>query len=387
VRVVLLIGFLWLGYVYLGYPLILACIARLRRVMPFTSDCEPSVSVLIAARNEEKDIGWKIEETLAWNYPSSKLEILVASDASDDGTDEIVRRYRDSRVTLLRMDRRGGKARALNLLAPHARGEVLLFTDANAHIGPDALRLMVRHFADQRVGAVTGDSRPLNDARGAVDEGSKAYWSYESFLKRLEHRLGSVLVCDGAIFGLRATLYQPLDPELANDLELPMRAGAAGYWITHEPTAVVFERETSSPLEEFARRRRISAQGMLAMIRLRRTMRGLRGWQFASHKFLRWLSAVPMLTVWIGSAAVAPESRIFAVFFAMQTLFYLLGGIALALTWSGRQVPKICAVPFYVLLGAVSSLFGVAECVAGRRFDVWEIAALSRGTAGVTAEN
>ena len=163
------------------------------------------ISVLIAARNEEKDIGWKISETLGWDYPPEKLEILVASDASDDSTDEIVRSMSDPRVTFVRMKRRGGKVRALNKLAELARGEILFFTDANAHIGPQALRLMVRHFADHRVGCVTGDSRSIKERdRPAVSTGASVYWGYESAVKRLENRIGSVLVCDGAIFCIRA---------------------------------------------------------------------------------------------------------------------------------------------------------------------------------------
>ena len=238
-----LIASVWLAYVSVGYLVALFAGASFRGVRPLVSEkCEPSVCVLIAARNEEKDIGWKIAETLAWDYPSEKLHVLVASDASDDSTDEIVKSFHDLRVTLVRMKERSGKVRALNRLAELARGEVLFFTDANAHIGPQALRLMVRHFADERVGCVTGDSRPIREKdHTAVTSGASVYWGYESIVKRLETRIGSVLVCDGAIFCIRASLFHQLDPNLANDLEIPMRIGSAGSWITHEPAALVFE--------------------------------------------------------------------------------------------------------------------------------------------------
>jgi cellulose synthase/poly-beta-1,6-N-acetylglucosamine synthase-like glycosyltransferase len=378
-----LVGLLWVIYLYGGYAVVLACMSRWRRVRPIVADdYTPFVSALIAARNEEQDIGWKIEETLAWDYPAEKLEILVASDASDDATDAIVRRYAGPRVSLVRMERRGGKARGLNRLAQQAKGEVLFFTDANAHIRPPTLRLMTRHFADPRVGCVTGDSRPITEARAAVAEGAKVYWGYESMLKELENRVGSVLVCDGAIFCLRATLFHPLDPELANDLESPMRAGAAGHWIMHEPAALVFERDTTSPLEEFKRRRRMCAQGMLAMLRLRGAFHGLRGWQFWSHKFLRWLTVVPMLMMLVSSAALAGNSRIFAVLCALQALVYLLAVVGLGGAIARRGVPRIFAAPFYALLGVVGAQVGVLECLAGRRFDVWEIPSSSRGPVG-----
>jgi cellulose synthase/poly-beta-1,6-N-acetylglucosamine synthase-like glycosyltransferase len=140
-----ILGTAWLFYVYAGYPVLMLIISLFRRTEPLLSNkFEPSVSVLISAFNEEKDIGWKISETLAWDYPFDKLEVLVASDASDDSTDDIVKSICDRRVTFVRMKRRGGKVRALNSLVELARGEILFFTDANAHIGPNALRLMVR---------------------------------------------------------------------------------------------------------------------------------------------------------------------------------------------------------------------------------------------------
>jgi len=382
---IFLIGSFWLLYVYGGYAAILACISRWRRVRPIIADdYTPLVSVLIAARNEEQDIGWKIEETLAWDYPAAKLEILVASDASDDATDEIVRRYVGPRVSLIRMERRGGKARGLNRLAERAKGEILFFTDANAHIGPQTLRLMTRHFADPQVGCVTGDSRPIAEESAAVAEGAHVYWGYESVLKELENRVGSVLVCDGAIFCLRAPLFHPLDPDLANDLESPMRAGAAGHWIMHEPAALVFERDTTSPLEEFKRRRRMCAQGMLAMLRLHGAFHGLRGWQFISHKFLRWLTVIPMLMMLFSSAALAGNSVIFALLCGLQALVYVCAAVGLAGAIAGRNVARIFAVPFYALLGVVGALVGVVECLAGKRFDVWEIPTLSRGPVGAT---
>ena len=371
----------WLVYVYAGYLMMLALVSLRRRVRPLVSEtCEPSVSVLIAARNEEKDIGWKIAETLAWDYPAGKLDILVASDASDDATDEIVKSMNDPRVTFVRMERRGGKVRALNLLAPMARGEILFFTDANAHIGPEALRLLVRHFADNRVGCVTGDSRPIEEKDNpAIASGASIYWSYEIALKRLENRIGSVLVCDGAIFCIRAPLFHRLDPNLANDLETPMQIGAAQHWIAHEPGALAFERDTTSPFQEFTRRRRMCAQGMLAMMTMSGARRGLRGWQFLSHKLLRWISLIPMLMVLVSSALMARGSHFFAGLLVLQAMLYGLAAVGLWKSIAGRPVPRLIAVPFYIVLGVVGALAGTLDSLRGKRFDVWEIPTLSRG--------
>ena len=384
---IFLVAVCWLVYVYAGYPAILTLLALSRRQRPLVSEsCESSVSVLIAARNEEKDIGWKITETLGWDYPSEKLHILVASDASDDSTDEIVKAMSDPRVTFVRMKKRGGKVRALNRLAELARGEILFFTDANAHIGPQALRLMVRHFADERVGCVTGDSRPIRERDNpAVSGGASVYWGYESTLKRLENRISSVLVCDGAIFCMRALLFHRLDPNLANDLETPMRVGASGGWITHEPAALVFERDTTSPFEEFQRRRRMCAQGMLAMMTLPGVLRGLRGWQFISHKFLRWSSLIPMLMVLVSSAVLAPHSPFFSLLLVLQAIFYGVAAFGLQSAKMNRPVATLIAIPFYVVLGVVGAFVGEVDSLRGKRFDVWEIPSSSRGPVEATS--
>jgi cellulose synthase/poly-beta-1,6-N-acetylglucosamine synthase-like glycosyltransferase len=377
----------WLFYIYAGYPLVLMILARRSYIRLLSSEKYlPLVSVLIAARNEAGDIGWKIAETLAWDYPEDKLEVLVASDASDDRTDEIVKAISDRRLTFIRMERRGGKVRALNRLAEIARGEILFFTDANAHIGPHALRLLVRHFADDRVGCVTGNSRSMAESEAqAVASTAGLYRRYESMLRNLESALGSVLNCDGAIFCMRAALYQRLSPELANDLETPMRLGAAGWKIVYEPEALVLERDTNSPMEEFKRQRRMCAQGMAAMFVLHGVFGGLRGWQFVSHKLLRWLSLIPMAAVLISSIALAHESMLYAGALIVQAMFYGMAAAGLAMAIAGREVARIVSVPFYVMLGLAAAQTGVLDAIFGRRFDVWESPMMSRGDAEAAA--
>ncbi len=372
-------GLAWLAYVYAGYPLLLAMLARAAAVRTHSRhDYLPVVSVLIAARNEEKDIGWKIRETLSWDYPPDRLEILVASDASEDGTDAIVESFRDPRVRLVRMETRSGKVRALNRLAGMARGEILLLTDANASIPRDCLRRLVRHFADRRVGCVTGITAGSARADGAVSRGAGAYFRYESRIARCESALGSVLACDGAIHCVRRELWVPLQPDLANDLELPLRVRKAGYFTLFEPEAFALERETESPREEYHRRKRIAAQGALAMWRLRDALRGLLAWQFVSHKLMRWLTLVPLTAVLAASLAQASQP-FFAAAATGQILFYGAAGLGLWQAATKGKASRAVAIPLYVVLGASAALAGVIQAMLGRRFDVWEIAALSRG--------
>ena len=376
-------GVTWLGYVYLGYPALLALTGLILRRRPNGRlDYEPSVSVVIAARNEEKDIRWKVEETLAWDYPPEKLDVLVASDASEDRTDEILASINDRRLRWIRTESRGGKVRALNALVATARGDILFFTDANAHIGPECLRRMIRHFADERVGCVTGDSYVINDD-SAVGGGAEAYWGLEKIIKRLQNRIGAVLVCDGAIFCLRRKLYSACRPELANDLELPLFAAHRGYWVLHEPEARVFERDTPSFTEEFQRRRRICSQGMLGMWLLRHTLRGMRLWQFVSHKFMRWLTLLPMALVLIGSGLLS-DRPLYAIVFGVQLLFYSAAFVAGMQARRGKTPPRLPSICAYVVLGAAAALTGVVDALLGKRFAIWNIPTLSRGTGGET---
>lgn len=369
----------WLCYVWIGYPLVLEALSLTRRFRSVTADdYYPTVSVLIAARNEQKDIGWKLVQTLAWDYPADRLEVLVGSDASTDGTDEAIRSVRDSRLRFTRNRERAGKNITLNRLARLARGELLFFTDANTHIGPQCLRTMVRHFADLRVGCVTGMERNVTGPEtSTITTGSNAYLEYESAVDTLESKLGSVLVCDGSVYCLRRALFTDLDSDLANDLEHPVRVGRAGAAILYEPQARSLERCSSSAREEFARRRRIAAQGALAMWRLRHELRGLRLWQFVSRKFLRWLTLLP-LTVALVTSFLLRRDHVFAALFAAQTAFCTL---ALVGVWQrGKsRVNALLRLPFVFLLANVAVFVGVLDASRGKTFTTWNIAELSRG--------
>lgn len=378
------LGVVWLGYVWIGYPLVLAVVSLVRRMRMLTADdYYPAVSVLIAARNEEKDISWKLAQTLAWDYPKDRLEVLVGSDASTDGTDEAIRSVRNARVRFIRNEERSGKNRTLNRLARMANGDLLFFTDANTCIEPQCLKKMVRHFADTRVGCVTGLEQNLGGRdTSTITMGSNAYLGYEAAVDMLESKLGSVLVCDGSIYCLRSSLFFSLDPDLANDLEHPIRAGAAGASILYEPEARSFERCSSSAREEFARRRRIAAQGALAMWRLRHELSGFRLWQFLSRKCLRWLTLIPVVMILISTFIMRREPW-FVELFAAQIAFYL---ISLLGAWQGGQsrMSAVLRLPFVVVLANVAVFLGVVDACCGKTFATWNIAELSRGTGRVS---
>jgi cellulose synthase/poly-beta-1,6-N-acetylglucosamine synthase-like glycosyltransferase len=373
-------GVAWLAYVFVGYPLLLAILGMLRRSRESLAAVEalPRVSVLIAARNEERDIGWKIRETLAWDYPPDRLQILVASDASEDRTDAIIQSIREPRLTFVRIPQRSGKVIALNHLAGLSQGDVLFFTDANTSIGPMCIQRMVRHFADPRVGCVTGWEGGSPGENHSLAVPCLASLGYEASLNALESRLGSVLICDGSIFCIRACLYRQLHPDLANDLELPLWIGSQGYKLLYEPAARSTENATSSPGEEFQRRRRICAQGLLGLWILKRLLGGMRAWQFFSRKFLRWLTMVPLLMILL-STLFLRSNPYFHFLLVVQIAFYALASIAWLFAAMDRKTGRVFSMPFYFLLLSSAALVGVVEACFGRRFSVWDIASLSRG--------
>ncbi len=376
----------WLAYVYIGYPAFLWLGGLFKSFHPRTSDSYlPRVSVLISARNEQNDIGWKIAETLAWDYPREQLELLVASDASDDGTDEILAKVNDPRFQVLRLEKRSGKNEALNRLNDLAKGELLFFTDANSHIEPDCLRKMVRHFADSRVGCVTGVERTLLEKENsAVVTGTRASLGYESLVNALESRIGSVLVADGSIFCIRTRLFSTLQRDLANDFELPAQIGACGHALLFDPLVVSFEKSTSSPAEEFNRKRRICGQGILGFWRLRHCFTGLRAWQLFSRKFLRWFGVVPLTLMVLSNLWLASHS-FYALTLVLQVIFYSLALVGWSLAkW--QQSTSVATFPFFFVLVNIAAFVGVVQALSGKRFGVWESAALSRGSRATLAE-
>lgn len=370
----------WLAYVYAGYPVLLWLLGFWKKFEPrVTSGYRPKVSVLISARNEEKDIEWKVRETLSWNYPHEQLELIVASDASEDRTDEILRNIGDPRLRYVRMENRVGKNEALNRLSKIATGELLLFSDANSHISRDCLQSMTRYFADPRVGAVTGVEQTQGEEKSVtVVSGTRAYLDYEAVISRLESRIGSVLVCDGSLFVIRSTLFRRLQPDLANDLELPLWIGSRGYALLFDPEARSVEKATRSAREDFNRRRRICGQGVLGLWRLRHDLRGIRTWQFFSHKVLRWLMLIPLAGTLVAAAALANHA-FFAFLFILQAVLYILALVGFWFEANERSTNMIFALPFYFVLASTAAITGIFQAWNGRRFATWEVAASSRG--------
>jgi len=237
-----------LFYVYIGYPTLIAALAtfvRRRRPAPGSDDDLPTVSVLIAAYNEEKSIGRKIQQTLALSYPAEKLEIVVVSDASTDGTDSIVSAFRDPRVRLLRMSQRRGKTHAQNQGIKICRGEIVAFSDATTVYHPQALRFLACNYQNASVGAASGRYQyfdPSGDSPTGL--GTIAFWNYENQIKSLQSRIKTITGCCGCIYSLRRNLYTELPDDIISDLVQPLWIIQKGYRVAFEDRALAYEEST-----------------------------------------------------------------------------------------------------------------------------------------------
>jgi cellulose synthase/poly-beta-1,6-N-acetylglucosamine synthase-like glycosyltransferase len=282
-------------YAYFGYPLLVWCLSRLfgRRGenLAEKSPDLPSVSLLIAAYNEEAEIEERVLNALALDYPSEKLQIVIASDGSDDDTAEIVRRFADRGVVVLDYPLRRGKATVLNDSMAELSGEIVLLSDANTCTDPGAVRKLVRWFQDPEVGVVCG-RLVLTDPDTGYNVDS-LYWRYETFLKKCEGRLGALLGANGAIYAMRRDLYTPIPGNtIVDDFLIPLRAKLrTGCRIVYDCEAVATEETPAQVGAEFHRRARIGAGGFQSIGLLWRLLSPRSGWvafTFFSHKILRW---------------------------------------------------------------------------------------------------
>lgn len=364
-------------YPYAGYPALLWLWSRFRTRPVQKGPIRPHVTVIVPARNEAALIADKVENTLALDYPPERLEVLIVSDGSTDGTEEIVAGFADERIRLLRLPPRG-KAHALNAGAEAARGDVLAFTDADMRLEPDALARLVENFADPEVGGVaarrryrTPDTRNGPEATGA---GEGLYWRYDTWLKRLESRVGSVFGADGGLYALRRELFVPLE-ELAqaDDLAISARVVGPGRRLVFEPDALASDETPADARAEFRRKVRIAAHSFRALLGLGSGLwrNGFHSFALVSHKLLRYLVPFFLLGLYATNVALLGAGAPFTVLLAAQTLLYGLGAVGWTLrgTRAGAAAPLM--IPYYFSFVNLAALLGVVSVLLGRREVAW----------------
>ncbi|WP_372972225.1 glycosyltransferase family 2 protein [Marinobacter sp.] len=363
-------------YVYAGYPLVLWLLTLGRdKVTHRVAETRPSVALIISCYNEAAVIRDKLENALALDYPRDRLRILVVSDGSDDGTDDIVKQYAESGVELIRQEGRLGKTMGLNLAMEQVDADVTVFSDANAMYAPDAIHKLVRNFADEHVGYVVGAALYTDGDSGASAKNENLYWRYELAIKSMESRLHSVVGGDGAIYAIRSHLWQPLEQKDINDFVNPLQIIAKGYRGVFEPEAKCFEETAGDFGREIARKERIVNRSIRGLMRVKTTMNpakvGIFAWQVISHKLLRWLIPLFLAIAVTGSALLAMLGYGFFQLITFGALAILL------LAWLGHrtsdknELPEWISVPYYFVMVNLYSLKGILRAMRGETQVTW----------------
>lgn len=362
---------------FVGYPLLLRLLPA-RRVSMGDSKFDENVTILVAVRNGASLIGRKIENALALDWPPERLEVIVSSDGSTDGTEEVVRTFSDERVRLVSHAEHEGKSAALARGVAVASGDVIVFTDADAMFEREVLRAMMPWYDSPTVGGVCGE-RVVGEEDGLSGGAQQGYISADSGLKRLEARVGSLTSNDGKIYSVRRDLCRPIPKNVNDDLYQTLAVVDAGFRFVFEPGARARVRVPSRDwMHELSRRRRISARGLQTVLEWSHLLSPSRGWIFAVGLFvnrvLRRLLPVFAILLLLSSAGLASWSALYAVLFGAQVLFYSAAGLH-GIVPSGRipgPISRFSGFAFYFTLGMLGSLLGLVDFLGRRQFDRWE---------------
>lgn len=364
------------GYTYVLFPGLVLLRARLRPRPHLSAPITPPVSVIVAARNEARSIGAKLDNLLNLDYPQARLQVVVAADGCDDDTDSAARARGDGRIRVVSLPR-VGKAGALNAAVGVATGEILVFSDANSLYARDALRALVAPFADSDVGAVAGDQRYLADhAEAAVATGERLYWDLDRAIKRAESRGGNTVSATGAIYAVRRELFSQVPPGVTDDFATSTAVIARGKRLVFAPEAIAFEPVARTGRDEFARKVRVMTRGLNAVVARHELLDprryGFYALQLLSHKVLRRLMALPLAALALSAAVEARRSRAFRALAAAQGILYGLGTTGLFLRRSGGWRSRVVALPAYFCLVNGASLAALWNVLRRREIDRWE---------------
>jgi cellulose synthase/poly-beta-1,6-N-acetylglucosamine synthase-like glycosyltransferase len=357
-------------YSYLGYPLILLALGLVIHREVKKQPITPLVSLLIPAYNEADVMDRKIDNSLALDYPSDRLEIVVASDGSSDGTAAIAQARADGkRVRVLEFEQNRGKVATMNASVPELRGDVIVFSDASAMLSSDSLRKLVENFADPEVGAVSGLYKVVKADQVSIGSSEDFYWKYETFLKAKESQLASTLGGHGHLHAIRKKLYPYPEPGTINDdYVIPVSVLGKGYRAVYEPSAIVYEE--AHEMTGFGRRVRIMAGNMQQLREIRGLLRPLRPlplFFFLSHKLSRLLVPFAMLAALVANLFLL-GSPIYRAVFCAQLVFYLMAGAGSI--W--RLRPKGLMLPFYFCMINLATFFGFYHAMTERRTLEWK---------------
>lgn len=365
-------------YTYLGYPLILWVLTILFSKPVKKENIIPSVSLIISAYNEEKVIERKIRNCLELGYPKDKLEIIIASDCSSDKTDQIVISYKDKGIELIRLDSREGKTAVQNKASQEASGEILVFSDADSMYQKDAIINIVKGFADPSVGCVGGRFVYLKPKGSTFGEEKGLLGKFEQSVREKESNLITQIVVSGGFYALRKSLYSALEPDLVSDFGLPLKVIKKGFRVIYEPNAIAYEETVPSMADEFKRKVRTISQGWSALFNkkfklgslLNPFKYGFISFQLFSHKILRWIAPVFLISLLIINAYTFNLDYFYKICMGIQIVFYILAITGLLLKNAGRKF-KMFYLPFYFCAMNIAAVAGFWQFSLGKTKVKW----------------
>ncbi len=375
-------------YTYFGYPILIFFLAKLIHKSETYQSWQPPVTLLIAAYNEESVIEDKIKNSLAVDYPKDLYQVLIVTDGSEDKTPEIAKRYSDSGVETLHQTERRGKMAAINRALPHARGEIIVFSDANNYYLVDTIRNLIRPFGNPDVGAVTG-AKVISQGDGSLGASEGLYWKYESFIKKQESCSGSCTSAAGEVLAIRKSLYSPPPNNVINDdFFIAMQIIRNGFRLVYAPQAKSIERVSLSAEDEITRRTRINAGRFQAIAMAKQILpfnRPLLVWQVLSHKFLRPLVPFGMIGALVfnllavlfppGNHGLLILSKPYSlILLGLQALFYAFAWIGGKFRNHGTQnkLLRLFYLPTFLTNSNLAALMGFFRFLRGGQSHLWE---------------
>ena len=370
-------------YTFFGYGILLYLLVRIKRLLSshkrkqYTFEQLPSCTLIVAAYNEADFIAEKIRNTLELNYPEGKLELIFVTDGSSDASPDIIAKY--PQIKLLHSNERKGKISAVHRAMQQVSSELVVFTDANTFLNKDALVLMCRHYADDKVGAIAGEKRVLIEENADATAGEGFYWKYESKLKEWDSELYSVVGAAGELFSIRHKLYQPVPANsVLDDFMISMRIAEKGYVIIYEPNAYAQESSSANIKEELKRKVRIAAGGMQSVIWLSTLLNPFKypvlSFQYISHRVLRWTITpfLMILALVLNVLLVFSDSGTgYALLLSAQVVFYLSAYLGRVL--EARKIRlKLLFIPYYFCMMNYAVLAGLSRYFFGEQSVIWE---------------
>ncbi len=369
-------------YTYIGYGLVLAVLIRFKRLINprkpniYAFEDLPSVSLIIACYNEADLLHEKVKNTLELKYPKNRLKIIFVTDGSNDGSDALLKQYEGIKV--FHKNERAGKLAAVNRVMDHVKTSIVAFCDANTYLNENAMFNLVRHYKDEKVGAVAGEKTIYQgDKENAASSGEGAYWKYESALKKMDSELCTVVGAAGELFSVRTELFEKVDHSIIiEDFYLSMRIVQKGYRTVYEPGAYAMETGSASVKEEEKRKVRIAAGGIQSIVKLSGLFNffkyGIITFQYVSHRVLRWtLTPLLLPLVLVFNVFLYNTHIIYNVLLYAQIGFYLLSFLGYLL--QGKKVRfKSIFIPYYFTFMNWAVYQGFFKYIRGQQSAVWE---------------